>query len=258
MEDKVVLVEHRGPIAIVTLNRPDALNAMSQALSAQLAEAFAGLGQNDATRVAILTGTGRAFCAGMDLKELASGAAELQAPDEIEGAGHRKFGMAAFPGPVIGAINGFAITGGLELAMACDIRIAARGAKFADTHARVGVVPGGRMSALLSRLIGLPRAKEMSLSGNAIDADTAERWGLVNRVVEPEELMPAAIALAESIAANDPDLIRRYNALIEANFGMTYADAVDNEHIVSRDTNQQFRRAALDREAVAARARRDG
>ena len=197
MEEPVVLVEHRGPIAIVTLNRPDALNAMSRALSAQLAAAFAGL--SDATRVAILTGKGRAFCAGMDLKELSSGESGLQAPDEDQGAGHRRFGMAAFDGPVIGAINGFAITGGLELAMCCDIRIAARGAKFADTHARVGVIPGGRMSALLSRLVGIGRAKEMSLGGNAIDAETAERWGLVNRVVEPAELMQAALKLADDL-----------------------------------------------------------
>lgn len=253
MMEAVVLVEHRGPIAIVRLNRSDALNAMSRALSAQLAAAFAGFPAD--TRVAILTGNGRAFCAGMDLKELSSGEARLQSADEERGAGHRRFGMAAFDGPVIAAINGFAITGGLELAMCCDIRIAARGAKFADTHARVGVIPGGRMSALLSRLIGLSRAKEMSLGGNPIDAETAERWGLVNRVVEPEDLMPVALKLAEDIAANDPAIVRTYNALIEANYGLTYADAVDNEHRLSRDANQSFRKDAFDREAIAEKAR---
>jgi enoyl-CoA hydratase len=253
MEQRVVLVEHRGPIAIVTLNRPDALNAMSRALSSQLAEAFATMPAE--TRVAILTGNGRAFCAGMDLKELSSGEGRLQQADEEQGAGHRRFGMAAFDGPVIAAVNGFAITGGLELALCCDIRIAARGAKFADTHARVGVIPGGRMSAVLSRLIGLGRAKEMSLGGNPIDAETAERWGLVNRVVEPEDLMPAALKLAEDIAANDPGIVRRYNALIEENFGLTYADAVDNEHLKSRAANQSFRKNAFDREQIAEKAR---
>lgn len=253
MTEHLVLVEHRGPVAIVTLNRPSALNAMSRALMAQFTEAFANFPAE--TRVAILTGNGRAFCAGMDLKELGSGDRGLQAADETEGAGHRRFGMAAFSGPVIAAVNGFAVTGGLELALCCDIRIAATGAKFADTHARVGVVPGGRMTALLSRLIGLGRAKEMSLNGDAIDAATAERWGLVNRVVEPEELMPAAIRLAESIAANPPAVTARINALIDENFGMTYADAVDHEHRVSRDTNQAFRRETLDVKAVAARAR---
>lgn len=253
MEEPLVLVEQRGTIAIVTLNRPDALNAMSRALSAQLASAFANLPAE--TRVAILTGSGRAFCAGMDLKELSGGESSLQAADEEQGAGHRRFGMAAFDGPVIGAINGFAITGGLELAMCCDIRIAAKNAKFADTHSRVGVIPGGRMSALLSRLVGLGRAKEMSLGGNAIDAATAERWGLVNRVVEPAELMPTALKLAEDIAANNPSIIRRYNTLIEENFGLAYADAVDNEHQKSRDANQSFRKEGFDREAIAARAR---
>lgn len=253
MEDAAVLVEQRGPIAIVTLNRPDALNAMSRALTTQLAQAFATLPAE--TRVAILTGRGRGFCAGMDLKELSSGSARLQDADEAEGAGHRRFGLAAFDGPVIAAINGFAITGGLELALCCDIRIAARGAKFADTHIRVGVIPGGRMSALLSRTVGLSRAKEMSLGGNPIDAETAERWGLVNRVVEPDELMPAALKLAEDIAANDPGMIRRYNALIEANFGMSYAEAVDHEHVISRAANQTFDRAGFDRDKIAERAR---
>lgn len=255
MTQDLVQVEHRGPIAIVTLNRPDALNALSRALSAQIAQAFAELAERPETRVAILTGAGRAFCAGMDLKELSSGATGLQAPDEAQGAGHRRFGMAAFAGPVIAAINGFAITGGLELALCCDIRIAARGAKFADTHARVGVIPGGRMSALLARLIGLGRAKTMSLSGTAIDAETAERWGLVDTVVEPDALMPEAIALAEAIAANDPDVVRRYNALIEENYGLTYAQAVDNEHVRSREANQRFDRSAIDADAIAGRAR---
>lgn len=250
-----VLVEHRGPIAIVTLDRPDALNAMSRALSAGLEQAFADLARSDANRVAILTGNGRAFCAGMDLKELSSGTSELQAADEELGAGHRRFGMATFDRPVIAAINGFAITGGLELAMCCDIRIAARGAKFADTHARVGIIPGGRMSALLSRLVGLGRAKEMSLGGNPIDAETAERWGLVNRVVEPDDLMPTALKLAGDIAASDPDVIRRYNALIEQNFGLSYAEAVDNEHLASRAANQAFDPQGLDRKAIAERTR---
>jgi enoyl-CoA hydratase len=255
MEEQAVLVEHHGPVAIVTLNRPDALNAMSRSLSTGLVDAFAALQRSAGTRVAILTGAGRAFCAGMDLKELATGEAGLQASDETEGAGHRKFGMAAFDRPVIAAVNGFAITGGLELAMCCDIRIAARGAKFADTHARVGVIAGGRMTALLSRLVGLGRAKEMSLGGNPIDADTAERWGLVNRVVEPEDLMPAAMKLAGDIAANDPGIVRRYNALIEENFGMTYAEAVDHEHVTSRAANQRFDRGGFDRAEIAAKAR---
>lgn len=254
MSDEVLL-EKRGAVAIVTLNRPDALNAMSRALMAQFSRCFSEIAQDPDVSVAVVTGNGRAFCAGMDLKELASGEARLQNADDETGAGHSRFGMAVFEGPVIAAINGFALTGGLELALCCDIRIAASGARFADTHARVGVIPGGRMSALLSRVVGISRAKEMSLAGGQIDAGTAERWGLVNRVVEPGELLDAALALAETIAANDQGVVRRYNALIEENFSMDYAAAVDNEHRRSRDANRAFQRASLDRKALAERAR---
>lgn len=241
-----VLLTIDGPIATVTLNRPEAMNALSRELSARLEEVFAELQAMPDVKVAILTGAGRAFCAGMDLKELASGAATLQAADEEQGAGHSKFGMGVFDRPIIGAINGVAATGGLELAMHCDMRIASTTARFGDTHARVGVIPGGSMSALLSRLVGLGRAKEMSLTGKLIDAATADRWGLVNRVVEPEELMPAAVALAQEIAAIDGDMLRAYNRLIDENFGMAYADALDNEHVRSRDANQRFERGRVD------------
>jgi len=241
-----VLLAVDGPIATVTLNRPEALNALSGELTARLAGVFNALQAMKDVKVAILTGAGRAFCAGMDLKELASGEAGLQAPDEVRGAGHNRFGMAVFDRPVIGAINGAAITGGLELAMCCDMRIASATARFADTHARVGVIPGGSMSALLPRLIGLGRAKEMSLTGKMIDAATADRWGLVNRVVEPDELMSASMALAQEIAAVDGDTLRTYNHLISENFGMSFADALDNEHIRSRDANQRFERGRVD------------
>lgn len=229
-----------GPIATVTLNRPKSLNALSTGLLAQLETCFLALQGNADVRVAILTGAGKGFCAGADLDELASSDAVLQAPDEAIGMGHKRFGMAAFDRPVIAAINGVAFTGGLELALCCDIRIASTLARFADTHARVGVIPGGRMSALLPRLIGLGRAKEMCLSGRIIDAETANRWGLVNRVVDPEELMPAALALAHRIAGADPAHLRAYNRLIDEAYDRNYRDAVDHEHLSSRDANQAF------------------
>lgn len=241
-----VLLSVEGPIATVTLNRPEALNALSRELVGRLKDVFAELQTMEDVKVAILTGAGRAFCAGMDLKELASGAATLQPSGEPQGEGHRRFGLAAFDRPVIGAINGVAVTGGMELAMCCDMRIASNTARFADTHARVGVIPGGSMSALLPRLIGPGRAKEMSLGGGMIDAATADRWGLVNRVVEPEALMPACLALAKDIALLDGDILRRYNRLIDENFSMTFADALDNEHRASRDANQRFERGRID------------
>lgn len=245
-----VLLEIDGPIAIVTLNRPKSLNAMSRALSAQLESRFKELQQGGSVKVAIITGAGRAFCAGADLDELSSMEGVLQAADEEIGTGHRRFGMASFDGPVIAAINGVAVTAGLELALCCDMRIASTNARFADTHSRVGVIPGGRMTAMLPRLIGLGRAKEMCLSARMIDAATADRWGLVNRVVEPDELMPAALALAKKIAAVETKYLRTYNRLLDESHERNFADAVDHEHIRSRDANQTFDRDRLDVSSV--------
>ena len=246
MSNETVLLSIEGPVATVTLNRPGVLNALSRDMSLRLAEIFAELQAGGDVRVAILTGAGRAFCAGMDLKELASGANRLQDTDEMRGAGHKRFGLATFDGPVIAALNGAAITGGLELALCCDMRVASTAAIFADTHARVGVIPGGRMSALLPRLIGPGRAKQMALTGRRIDAAAAERWGLVDRLVEPDELMPFCLDLAREIAAIDGEVMRTYNRLIDENYDLTFAEAVDNEHARSRAANQRFRRETVD------------
>jgi len=248
-----VLLDIRGEVALVTLNRPVARNALSRALMARFAAIFAELGRSDTVKVAILTGAGTAFCAGADLKELALGSGGLQGADEATGAGHTRFGMAAFPGPVIAAINGPAMTGGLELALNCDIRLASSQARFADTHGLVGVIPGGRISALLPRLIGLSRAKEMSLGARIIDAATAEHWGLVNRVVEPDQLLPEALALATEIARVERDILFTYNRLIDEGYDLAYGAAVDNEHIRSRDANQEFRRDRVNIGALTSR-----
>lgn len=254
-DEDPVLLEIDGPIAILTLNRPKSLNAMSKALTAQLEHRFREVQELGTVKVTIITGAGRAFCAGADLDELSGRDGVLQAADEVIGTGHRRFGMAAFDGPVIAAVNGVAVTAGLELALCCDIRIASTTARFADTHSRVGVIPGGRMAAMLPRLIGLGRAKEMCLSARMIDAATADRWGLVNRVVEPDELMPAALALAGKIAAVEADYLRAYNRLLDETHDRSFADAVDHEHICSRDANQRFDRTRLDVSTVIASRR---
>ena len=163
-QDEIVLTETQAGVTTVTLNRPDDLNALSIALRARLAEVFTGLKDDDATKVIILTGNGRAFTAGLDLKELGQQGMNTSGsqPDGVDlQAAIRTVGK-----PVIGAINGFAITGGFELALACDILIAAENAKFADTHVRMGVVPGWGLSQRLSRLIGVSRAKQLSFTGN--------------------------------------------------------------------------------------------
>lgn len=185
-------------IAIITLNRPDALNALSLELRAALVSAIDAVASDDGAEVVILTGAGRAFTAGLDLKELGSDSSSL-------GAAGRSLddAIADLDKPLIGAINGFAITGGFELALMCDIIVASTEARFADTHARVGVVPGWGLSQRLPRLIGLPRAKELSLTGNFLDAATADRWGMVNRVVEPDQLIATCEQMAADILTTD-------------------------------------------------------
>lgn len=222
MSEQIVLVERDGPVAIVTLNRPDALNALSRALRTELVKTFTALAEDDEIRVAVLTGAGRAFTAGVDLKEAGQTGFALGADGgELDLAK----GLAAFPWPIIGAINGFAITGGFELALMCDVLLASENAKFADTHARVGIMPGWGLSQKLSRLIGISRAKELSFSGNFLDAETAERWGLVNRVYPADELVPAAVKLAHEMASCDPVLLRQYKQVIDDGFAIGFGDA---------------------------------
>ena len=225
----VVLVERSGEVATVTLNRPDAMNALSTELCDALGLAFRELAEDAGVRAVVLTGSGRAFSAGVDLKELASGerpVAQLSAQELIEAVRH-------FPGPVIGAVNGFAITGGFELALACDFLIASTEARFADTHARVGIMPGWGLSVKLPQVIGIGRAKELSFTGNYLDAETACAWGLVNRVTEPAELLPTCHALANDALSCEPSMLPRYKQLIDEGFAMAYGDALENEARIS-------------------------
>ena len=254
MSDPIVLVERDGPVAIVTLNRPDALNALSRALRAELVHTFAKLAEDDEVRVAVLTGAGRAFTAGVDLKEAGETGFALGADGgELDLAK----GFAAYPWPIIGAINGFAITGGFELALMCDVLLASENAKFADTHARVGIMPGWGLSQKLSRLIGISRAKELSFSGNFLDADTAERWGLVNRVYSADDLLPAAVKLAHEMASCDPVLLRNYKRVIDDGFASTFGEGLTLEVKRSAAHAEGVTAASVEaaRQAVTARGR---
>jgi enoyl-CoA hydratase len=250
----VIRVDRSGEIATVVLNRPEAMNALSTELCDAIGQTFIDLAAGGEVRAVILTGEGRAFSAGVDLKELESGersAAQLNARELIDA-------VRNFPGPVIGAVNGFAITGGFELALACDFLIASTAARFADTHARVGILPGWGLSQKLSRLIGIGRAKELSLTGNYLDAETACAWGLVNRVVEPEELLPTCLALAADALSCVPDMLPKYKKLIDEGFAMTYGDALDHETRESAHTMRAItpEDVALRRTNVQARGRK--
>jgi enoyl-CoA hydratase len=159
--------------------------------------------------------------------------------------------------PVIGAVNGVAITGGFEVALACDILLGSTNARFADTHVRVGVIPGWGLSQRLRERIGISRAKEMSFSGNFLDAQTAMEWGLINRVFSPEELLPAAKKLAADIATCEPDMVRRYKALIDHGNDLAFGQAMSLEQWTARADNVKVtaESVAQKREGIQQRGR---
>lgn len=256
---EVVRVERADSIAIVTLNRPEAMNALSQALRRALAAAIGTLDADPEIRVLVLTGAGgRAFCAGLDLKELGAVAGALDAGSADEPEDNPVKAIELCRKPIIGAINGVAITGGFELALACDCLIASTNARFADTHARVGILPGWGLSQRLSRLIGPYRAKELSLTGNFLDAAAAQAWGLVNRVVAPDLLMSTATSLARDMAEPDPRMIAALKATIDEGYRLPLGEGLSLEQRRAREHNASLTPDAIAarREAVQARARR--
>lgn len=254
----LVTIERDGPVAVVTLNRPEAMNALSRALRGELATAMLEVNADDSIRAVVLTGAGtRAFTAGLDLKELGADTSNLGAAN-AEGASENPVkAIEQCRKPVIGAINGVAITGGFEVALACDILIASENARFADTHARIGIMPGWGLSQKLSRLIGISRAKELSFSGNFLDARTACAWGLVNRVVPADELLAAAKKLAADIATADPAMVGAYKSLIDGGFALSFGEGMALEHRTSSAANGQVSADEVEarRKAVMERGR---
>jgi enoyl-CoA hydratase len=224
----LVLVSTVDRVTTLTLNRPQARNALDSALMGELAAALTGAEGDDGTDVVVLTGADPAFCAGLDLRELGSTGGNLR-------GGADAISLSPFAAlwrmtkPVVGAINGPCVTGGFELALACDLLVASERATFADTHARVGLLPAGGMSTFLPQAIGYRRAKEMSLTGNFLGATDALAAGLVNHVVAHDDLLPTAHRLAADIAGNDQAAVRALKRLYDENAKLTGAEAVANE-----------------------------
>ena len=211
------------------MNRPESRNALNRELRHKLPEALRAADADPDVDVVILTGTDPAFCAGLDLKELGAGENRIDDPAKSDAAPE---GAGPFPPrtkPLIGAVNGVAITGGFELALNCDFLIASERAAFADTHARVGVMPGWGLSVLLSQAIGVRRAREMSLSGNFMAATEAAQVGLVNRVVPHDQLLAVTQQLAEDIVGNDQTGVRQMLATYESVSRTTVAQGWDIE-----------------------------
>jgi enoyl-CoA hydratase len=258
MSEEVLLVERDGPVATLTLNRPQAMNALSSALRRALAETVEALEADPDVHILILTGAGeKAFSAGLDLKELGSGGGVAEAAGSGGAVKDPVRALAAFRGPIIGAINGVAITGGFELALACDVLIGTPNTRFADTHGRVGIMPGWGLSQKLSRLIGIARAKEMSLTGNFIDAAQACAWGLLNRVVPAAELLPVCRQLAADMATMDPDFQKAYKQLIDDGYDVAFREALALETERNRAGNAAVSGADIEarRRAVMERGR---
>ncbi|MCU0635363.1 MAG: enoyl-CoA hydratase-related protein [Gemmatimonadaceae bacterium] len=190
-------------IATITINRPDKLNALNDATIAELSVAIDAVRSRADIGGAILTGAGRAFVAGADI-------AELQSQGPLEAQRRSRVGQVIFgkfetsPKPVIAAVNGFCLGGGCELALACHVRLASEGAKFGQPEVKLGIVPGYGGTQRLPRLIGRGRALQLLLTGEMIDAAEAYRIGLVNRVLPPGELLPAAQQMLEAMLANAP------------------------------------------------------
>jgi enoyl-CoA hydratase len=203
----VVLVDVVDRVATITLNRPEARNALNAELRSALPRAVLECEADDGVDVMILTGADPVFCAGLDLKEL--GQSSNQSDDaDVAASTARRGPIPPTTKPLIGAINGAAITGGFEVALNCDLLIASERARFADTHTRVGIQPGWGLTVLLAEAVGVRRAKELSATGNFLDAATALTWGLVNHVVPHDELLPFTRQLAADIVSNDQDGVR--------------------------------------------------
>jgi enoyl-CoA hydratase len=213
--DPVVLVDVADGVATITLNRPAARNALNRATQYALWDAVAAAGADPEVAVVILTGADPAFCAGVDLKEVGGGVPASVPPRDGAQPGPERGANGLYQflpiidKPVIGAINGVAVTGGLEVALQCTFLVASERARFGDSHARVGILPGGGVTVLLAQSVGLRKAIELSLTGNFLSAPEALRLGLVNHVVPHEDLLPFTRQLAADIAGNDQAAVRR-------------------------------------------------
>jgi enoyl-CoA hydratase len=224
-----VLVEQDGAVLLVTINRPKVLNALDARTLDELDQVFGDAARRDEVRVVVLTGAGeKSFVAGADINELSVQTA-------VGGREHARRGQALFNRierlgkPVIAAVNGFALGGGCELAMACTLRLAADSARFGQPEINLGLLPGYAGSQRLPRLVGRGRALELLLTGRQIPADEAFRIGLVNRVVPAAELATEARALAHAIAAKAPVAMRYILEAVAGGLEMSLADAQDYE-----------------------------
>jgi enoyl-CoA hydratase len=255
MRSHPVTVAVDAGVAVVTLDRPEVRNALDGEVLEALADAVLALDRDSGVAAVVLTGADPAFCAGFDLRQLSqrpTGAPPDQVPPGQQGL------LPEHAVPVVGAVNGPAVTGGLELALGCDFLVASERARFADTHARVGAMPGAGLTIRLPQLVGVDRARRMSLTGELVDARLAYEWGLVTEVVPHESLLPRARELAAAIgsipAANVREVRRTYHEIE----GLVGPEAWRREReLAERWMAGRFdpARLAAERDAIMARGR---
>lgn len=241
MTDEVLLFETIGPVARLTLNRPKAMNSLNLAILAELDRRLTDIASNDELRVLVITGTGSAFCTGADLKEVLAG--QKLGPGEADFLDRANvvYGrLRNFAKPLIAALNGVTMAGGLELAMCADIVVAAESATIADAHANFGVYPGAGGAAILPRLIPLNMAMYLLLTGKSLSAAEMKACGLVCEVHPDADFADAVLKLASLIAKKSPVALRRMKEVARASGDKTRADALLHEQVMLRAHMRSF------------------
>ncbi len=227
MAYETIIVEISDHVALIKLNRPDALNALSAELLTELADAVAAAEKNDAVRVMVLTGSDKAFAAGADIKEMSNKSFVDVFTEDLFGPETRL--IASARKPIIAAVAGYALGGGCELAMICDFIIAADNAKFGQPEINLGVIPGIGGTQRLTRFVGKSKAMEMNLTGRFMDAEEAERSGLVSRVVPVKDLLDEAMTTAGKIAEKSALAVMAAKDAVNRSYETTLAEGIQYE-----------------------------
>jgi enoyl-CoA hydratase len=229
MTEPAVLFEQEDAVGVITLNRPERLNAINHDLLRDFATQFRAAANDSSIRAVVLTGAGRAFCAGDDLKEVAQGKSDDYWSQEIADIQNIQRLMTGLGKPLIAAIRGYAVGGGCEFAVGCDIRIASENAKFGFPEVGLGFLVGSATTKLLPQIVGLGRAKELLFTAEFIDADEAYRIGLVNKVVADDDLMNQAMTFARKIADKSPLSLRLTREAVDKAPDLTIDEILDLE-----------------------------
>jgi enoyl-CoA hydratase/carnithine racemase len=237
MTQQVLLIEQREHTLWLTMNQPGNMNALGFDLVAGLRKSIASAATDDSVRVLVIAGAGRAFCAGADLKTMTQPYAPGE-PDVLDVIVELFEQLRQFPKPVIAAVNGLALAGGMELMMCCDLIYAARSAKIGDAHCNYGIVPGGGGAAIMPRMLPLPIAKYLLFTGEFLPAETLQPYGLINEVVDDDQLLDQVAMVASIICQKSPLGLARAKKVANAAQDKSAEDSLYEERLAARD---QFR-----------------